>query len=218
MPIFSEDVTRILEQRDALWIHSGNPKDPHAELTSGKCSDGFVDVLRALRYTDDCMLLAEGLVTLLRKNYSGPVDWVVGSDHAGAALSHSVAILFHAKHDFTEKKEELGDGEMVKEQLWRRFEIKPGDMVLQVEDLITTTGTLLRVRQGIRAGNHSSVRFVPFSLVLVHRSDVYEIEGEPILYLAHYDIRTWEPADCPLCRAGSKRLRPKKSWAELVGR
>ena len=39
-----------------------------------------------------------------------------------------------------------------------------------------------------------------------------------IVYLVHFDIKTWEPADCPLCKAGSKRLRPKQYWQELTAK
>lgn len=35
------------KERDALWLHDGNVRRPHALLTSGKHSDGFFNsVLR----------------------------------------------------------------------------------------------------------------------------------------------------------------------------
>lgn len=135
--------------------------------------------------------------------------WVIGSEHAGATFSHSVALTLGSMHDFTEKGEE-------KTQVWKRFDIKPEEIVLQVEELITTTGTLQAVRDGIRRGNSSPVTFAPVSLTLIHRSSIYEFENAPILYLAHYDINVWEPLDCPLCAAGSKRMRPKQHWKELT--
>jgi hypothetical protein len=83
---------------------------------------------------------------------------------------------------------------------------------------MTTAGTLMAVREGIRRGNPSPVKFASVVGVLVHRSDVYEIEGAPVVYLAHYDIKVWDPSDCPLCAAGSKRFRPKQNWAKLTGK
>lgn len=204
------EIRHVFELCDALWLHSGNPADPHAELTSGKCSDGFIDSLRALRYSYLCQFLADQLIKKLNAKYSQlPLpDWVIGSDHAGAAFSHSVALILQAQHDFTEK----GEG---KTQFWKRFDIKPEETVLQVEELITTTSTLQAVREGIRAGNSSPVTFAPVSLTLIHRSSIYEFENAPILYLAHYDITVWNPSDCPLCAQGSKRVRPKQNWKEL---
>lgn len=213
---FGRDITlgefrHIFETCGALWLHSGDPHAPHAELTSGKCSDGFVDVLRVLRYSNLCGIMAEQLVRRLRDSYKGKVDWVVGSDHASATLSFAVASLLSAQHDFTEKS----DG---KKQAWKRFEIEPDEIVLQVEELITTTGTLHAVREGIRAGNPSNVKFAPLVLTLVHRSDIYEFENSLLVPAVHYDIRAWTPEECPLCKAGSERVRPKQNWAKLAGK
>ncbi len=206
-----DEFSHLARVADALWLHSGDPKDPHAELTSGKCSNGFVDTLRLLRFTNICEMAAESLVEQVIQKHSGfdGVDWVVGSDHAGAAFSHAVAAWMGAQHDFTEK----GPG---KSQEWNRFAIQPDEVVLQVEELITTTGTLQAVRSGIRQGTPTPVQFVPFVATLVHRSKSYEFEGNPILYFVHYDIEVWEPSECPLCAAGSERLRPKQNWRELT--
>ncbi len=211
--VTAEEFDHIFRVCDALWQHSGNPKDPHAELTSGKCSNGFVDVLRVLRYSNLCQFLAHQLVDVAVMDDMAEINpaWVIGSDHAGAALSHSVACEFRAQHDFTEKGPN-------KTQLWQRFTIQPDEEVLQVEELITTTSTLKAVREGIRSGNSEPVQFSPIVLALVHRSNVYEFEGSPILFLRHYDIETWDPGECPLCKAGSKRVRAKTNWAELTGK
>jgi orotate phosphoribosyltransferase len=213
-----EEITHIFQACQAHWQHSGDPKRPHAELTSGKCSNGFVDTLRVLRYANLCLILADQIVRMIRAHHDhtlpdirnpASTDWVIGSDHAGATLSFSVAFHLNALHDFTEKG---SDGS----QLWKRFAIDPGQRVLQVEELITTTKTLNLVRQGIRAGNQEEVEFMPYTATLVHRSPTPAFEGGPILSLVHYDIETWEPDQCPLCQAGSKRIKPKANWKELT--
>ncbi len=109
MDFWSRDITErevdhILKICNAKWIYSGNPKDPHAELTDGFCAKGYIDTLRALRYTNICEILATKLARKIRIFYQDPIDWVIGSDHAGAAFSHSVAIALGAQHDFTEKR------------------------------------------------------------------------------------------------------------------
>lgn len=209
-----EEICHVFRLCDALWLHSGNPRDPHAELTSGKCSNGFVDVSRTLRFTNLCELLAHKLWVKINEHYTGPVDWVIGSDHAAAIFSHSVATYFQCQHDFTEKGPN-------KTQLWKRLTIQKDEVVLQVEELMTTAKTLRAVREGIRKGNaFQPVTFAPLAAVLVHRSDVYEIESAPIISLIHLDIKSWEPDKCPLCDKGSKRLRPKsrENWAKLTGK
>ena len=55
--------------------------------------------------------------------------------------------------------------------------------------------------------------------VLVHRSDVYEIDNSKIVFPLHFDIWLADPEDCPLCAQGLKRLKqPKVNWAELTGK
>ena len=204
------DIRHVFEVCDALWLHSGDPATPHAALTAGHCSDGFVDVLRALRYTQITSFMAAHLVRRLRKVYRGPVDWVIGSDHAGATLSFEVARQLGAQHDFTEKGPN-------KTQFWRRLAVASEEWVLQVEELSTTLFTFQAVRAGVRAGNPTPVTFVPHPMVLVHRSSEYELEGEEIIYGAHFNIRKWKAGDCPLCKAGSRRITEvKKHWAELT--
>lgn len=207
-----EEFEHIFKVTDAFWLHSGNPKDPHAELTAGKCSNGFIDVLRVLRYTNICEIMAEMLVRKLLEHIpNANPDWVVGSDHAAADLSHSVAVMLNAQHDFPEK----GPG---KTQAWKRFKVKSNEIVLQVEELMTTAKTVLDVRNGIRAYHNYSINFVPVILVLAHRSDIYKVENSEVVYFMHYDINSWEPKDCPLCKAGSKRVHPKANWEELTSR
>lgn len=212
--MFSEEqipepvVTHIFQVCEALWLHNGDDDAPHAELTSGKCSNGFVDVLRVLKFSNLCHILAWELVKKIQRCGLGKIDWAIGSDHAGAALSHSVAYWLNALNDFTEKGEH-------KTQRWKRFAIQPEERVLQVEELVTTAGTIEAVRRGIRDGNPHPVEFAPAIACLIHRSDIYEVEKHPIIFLAHYDIKVWEPENCPLCANGSKRVRPKQNWAAL---
>lgn len=204
-----QEFRHILKLCDAFWLHSGNPKDPHAELTSGHCSNGFIDTLRALRFTPICQLLAHQSYKKITSLYKTKFDWVVGSDHAGATFSYALATFFNAQHDFTEKGPD-------KTQIWKRFTIGAKEVVLQAEELVATSGTLLAVREGLRQGNPEPVTFAPFVFTLVHRSETTEIEKSKLEYLFHFDIWKSEQKDCPLCAAGSKRLRPKKNWAELT--
>lgn len=211
-------VSNILSLCEALWIHSGDPAAPHAELTGGDCSNGFVDTLRALRHTNVCDILSYHMMQKIdayREEFDleGNMNWVIGSDHAGAVFSQNVARWTNSMHDFTEK-----GGVDGKEQIWKRFVIEPGNHVLQVEELITTTQTLRAVREGVRKGNPHPVTFTSYVATLVHRSDSYEFEGVPIIYLAHYDIKKWRREECPLCAQGSKRIKPKQNWAELTGK
>ncbi|MEK7505557.1 MAG: hypothetical protein AAB597_01525 [Patescibacteria group bacterium] len=213
------DIGRFL---GAFWMfnYEGRPTAPHVELTAGGHSDGFINTLLILSYPSLNDILAEVLAGKI-KDASPPgliVDWIVGSDHAGATFSQNVARHLRCRHDFTEKKVILQEGQKVGEiQEWKRQTIGQSEVVLQVEELVTTTATLARVRDGIRRGNPNPVCFAPFSATLVHRSDSYDFDGGGIVFGYHFDIKTWQPSECPLCKQGSKAVRPKQMWAELVG-
>lgn len=211
--VTDREVTHFLKLTDSFWHHSGKPEHPHVQLTSGLHSDGFVNTLKMLSYTNLCEILGYAMFRKLYRHSHRlrEVEWVIGSDHAGAAFSHSVATFLKARHDFTEK----GPDDT---QIWKRFPIAPEEPVLQVEELVTTTKTLRKVREGIRAGNAEPVTFVPLVATLVHRSTEYQFEDAPIVFLVHYNITNWTPQECPLCQQGSECLKPKikESWAQLV--
>ncbi len=206
-----DEISHVFRECGALWLHSGDPKLPHAQLTSGKCSNGFVNTLGVLRHTNFCLIMADQIVRRLPKDWVFERnDWGIGSDHASATLSFAVSSQLGIQHDFTEKGPEGT-------QLWRRFPILEGERAFQIEELVTTLKTFRAVRAGVRQGNPRPVQFTPFVFTLVHRSNEYFLEDSPVHYVVHYDIQTWDGPDaCPLCTAGSKRLRPKENWAELT--
>ncbi len=214
MALGPEAFDHIFKECDALWQHSGDPKDPHAELTSGMCSDGFVDVLRVLRYTTLCEIMAAQIADkVIDLSYLGfPMpDWVIGSDHAGAVLAFEVARQLGVMSDFTEK----GEG---KSQVWKRFQIEKGAKVLQVEELMTTSLTASEVRKGLVRGNLTPIEFVPYMFTLVNRSTQTTFENAPLHSVRQLTINTWDPSECPLCAAGSERVKPKANWAKLTGK
>jgi orotate phosphoribosyltransferase len=208
----SAEFAHIARLLNAFWMHDGNPESPHALLTKGKHSNGFINCGIPLSYANLCAIMAGELLKRIRKMYTGPIDWVVGSDHAGAALACNIAGLIEGptRFDFCEK----GAGGT---QLWKRHQIAENARVLHVEELMTTAGTASTVRRGIREGNEAPVLFIPLVAVLVHRSIEVEVESHPVIHAFHFDIENWAPEDCPLCKQGSEAIRPKGNWERLVG-
>lgn len=193
------------------------PERPHALLTSGRHSNGFINCGVVLSYANLCAIMAEELLKRFRSQEPcwQLVDWVVGSDHAAAALVAGVAqqlTLTHAiRFDFCEKGP---DGT----QLWRRHQIPAQSNVLHVEELLTTAKTAEAVRRGIREGNGGPVRFAPRVAVLVNRSDVRRVDDHSVLSVFDFKIDDWDSAECPLCAAGSEAIRPKANWDRLTSR
>lgn len=208
-------VLNIFEKYDAVWVHDGNLKSPHAELTSGMCSNGFFDCLKVLRYPYESGSLALKLVQKLIKAGIGKVDWVIGSPYAAITFSYEVARILNAAHGFTEKDSLNPKG---KQMLWPRMTIPKNSTVLQIEELITTSGTLKNVRQAVLKGNPEPVNFLPIVGTIIHRPPELPVNYGDFRVVALIEKEIWavDPKDCPLCKAGSPRYRPKSNWNKLT--
>lgn len=212
-----EEILHWFDLLDAGWMHDGDPKRPHAELTSGKCSNGFFDCLRVLRHPNLNEILARQLVQRLKAEGIERVNWIIGSPYAAITFSYEVAKLLFAVHGFVEKDPNDPKG---KKMVWRRMTIPEGATVLQIEELITTSGTFQEVRRAVEAGNPDPVIFLPVVGALVHRPPKLPVtyDGRRVTALVEKEIWAVDPSECSLCKQGSKRVRPKTHWAELTGK
>lgn len=212
-----EQIIQWFDLCDAIWMHDGNPKKPHAELTSGKCSNGFFDCMRVLKYPQFNHVLAFHLAKKLRTQGITDVDWVIGSPYAAITFSYEVAKHFDAIHAFPEKDPSFPKG---KKMVWRRLIIPKGAKVLQIEELITTSGTFQEVRQAIECGNPEPVEFLPEVGVLVHRPPKLPADygNRKVVALLKREVWAVEQSKCHLCKAGSVRYGPKSHWPELTGK
>lgn len=221
--ISQEELLYWFDLLDAGWMHSGDPKDPHAELTSGLCSNGFFDCLRVLKNVKLSEILAQQLALRLvdaaMKDGQFPgVKWVIGSPMAAITFAHDVARAIQSPNSFfLEKDQKDPTG---KRLLWKRVAIGEDEPVLQIEELITTAGTTNEAERAIREGNPNPVKFVPYIGALIHRPSqmVEEYGGRKVVALISKEIWAVSPSECPLCAKGSKRLRPKTNWKELTGK
>ena len=213
-----EEILGYFDVYDALWLYdANNPKAPHAELTSGKCSNGFFDCMRVLSNPNLCEIFALQLVRKLKENGVEKVNWVIGSSYGGITFSYEVAKAFHAVHGFTEKAPIPNSP---KRMVWRRMTIPKDAVILQVEELITTSRTLREVRRAVEEGNPEQVNFLPIVGALIHRPPKLPVNyGDiKIIALVELEVRAVEQKDCPLCKIGSPRYRPKTNWKKLTGK
>ncbi len=206
------------ESRNAFWIHDGNPRRPHALLTSGKHSNGFFNSELVM---EDANLLDEAafdLLKILARNGLSVqnVDRVVGPAMGAITLAHEVARHIGRKRGFsclrayTEKEE----SEAGKIMVFKKTVIRPDEQVLPVEDVLTTGTSVDHAAEAIRGAGGV---VVPFVAVLVNRSGLTEVRGKKIIALIDREMPMWKPHECPLCAQGSEALRPKENenWSRL---
>ncbi|MBU0648594.1 hypothetical protein KJ969_00585 [Patescibacteria group bacterium] len=208
--------TEQYTRQAALFIHDGNPKRPHALLTSGKHSSGFFD---STHITQNPELLNSACRDLLQKmaeemhesnEMLAQARWVVGSAMGAVNIAYQAAKLQQCLSAFTEPAEQGGEKKMI----LKRFNIRRGDRVLVVEDVMTTGGTTLKT---LNALIERGADILPVIGVLVNRSDKDVLKDWRIASLIHRPMPMWEPDECPLCKQGSKAIRPKgRNWGKLT--
>jgi len=214
----SEEIKEILEGCGAIWRHDGNPENPHAELTSGLCSDGFVGCMRALRFPNVCEIIAIQLAKKLMDSEVIRLDFVVGAPYGGMTLANEVAKTYGAEFVFIEKDPTDPTG---RKMIWRGDTLPRGATGLRVDDVLTTGGSVREMGMVLRRDNEEPINLLPITGLIVHRPPVSPVsygDFEVTSLLEIPGIRTFEPDQCPLCKAGSRRLRPKRNWQELTGK
>ncbi|MES2225614.1 MAG: hypothetical protein V4480_02280 [Patescibacteria group bacterium] len=201
--------------RDAFWIHDGNPRRPHALLTSGKHSNGFFYSKPIIADRGLLSEAASDLIELLdqRGGDLGLVDCVVGPQTGATLLAELLGRELGCSWASPAKAGEGDDRSMI----FSRNEIAqlPGNSVLPCEDVLTTGGSVMLAANAV---NDAGGIVLPFILVLVNRSGLTEVDGKQIVSLIDRHMPIWEPDDCPLCRAGSSPISPKRpetNWSLL---
>ena len=203
-----QQILEELQAIGAVWIHNGDMTRPHALLTSGRHSNGFVNTgLLTCRPDSIRRILTEPNGYSAGLSAADGVDWVIGSALGAVTWAFALGGVLNARSGFTEKD---GDAMALK-----RFDLLKTDRVLVCEDVISTGGSTLKTLAAVRA---TGATILPLIAVLVNRSGLKELDGLPILSLLDLSIDSWDPADCPLCKAGSAVVRPKSNWSALTGR
>ena len=223
MKLIEERVQRYLETAERIWTYEGPPDSnhPHACLTTGLHSNGFVDVGNLLKdYNQTRENIARFTLEALREVYQVEFTAVVGAASSSTLLTRDVAHFSNAYHIKMLKM-------ATSEQVWSHEINRPltkDDLILQVEDLITTAKSALDVRNAIRSQHPGvNLRFTPFLLVVVDRSNpdnrITMVEESTVLPLLKIDIKTFDPATeiCPYCAVGSEAIRPREgnNWYRL---
>ncbi|MEN6349185.1 MAG: orotate phosphoribosyltransferase [Syntrophomonas sp.] len=169
-----------------IFIDAGALLEGHFKLTSGRHSNQYMQcaqVLKFPRYT-------EQLAKDLAEQFSGDkIDLVVGPAMGGIIVAYEVGRQMNLPAIFTERQ----DGKMA---LRRGFEIKPGQRVLVVEDVVTTGGSVQEVMDIVKE-NGGEVAGVA---VLVDRSGGQVDFGVKQAAVLSMDIQSWEADECPLCK------------------
>ncbi len=141
-----DDLSRFQELRpeevEAALIESGALMEGHFLLTSGRHSARYVEKFRLL---EQPRLTSRLCREIARRFQDERVECVVGPVTGGIILAFETARHLGTRAVYAER------GEGGKGFVFRRgFQLKPGERVLVVEDIVTTGGSVLQVLEAVR--------------------------------------------------------------------
>jgi len=185
-----------LNDKDILDIFRAHSAllEGHFILSSGLHSDRYIQCALVLQHPR----IAEQLCAELAGKFDLPKVSVVAAPALGGVIvAHEVARALGARALFTERQE----GVMT---LRRGFSIAPGESTLVVEDVITTGGSTRETMKCVEAAGGNVVAVGG----LIDRSGGAASLGVPKATLVTLSVQNYDPADCPLCKAGIPAVKP----------
>lgn len=178
----------------ALFVKTGAILEGHFLLTSGLHSPMYVEKFQVLQHPE----YTEQLCKALAEKYADQqIGVVVGPVTGGILLAHEVGKALGTRAIFTERE----NGEMT---LRRGFKIAEGERVLIVEDIVTTGGSIKEVIEVVKKQGG-----IPVGIgMLVDRSGgKASFDEVPYQALLRLEVTTYQPDDCPLCKAGQSMTK-----------
>lgn len=176
----------------------------HFILSSGKHSDKYVQCAKLIQNPRYCEEVAKIIAQNLKEN-NIEVDLCVGPAMGGIIIAYEVARALGVDAIFTERE----NNEMT---LRRGFEIKEGQKVIIVEDVITTGKSSFETVDVIREHGGDVVALTS----IVNRSGLDEINGLPLVSAAKIEVNAWDPDEIPdrlkeieAVKPGSRKI---KAW------
>jgi len=182
----------VLQDSEAL-LHG------HFLLTSGRHSPHYFQCAKVLQHPQYATALCTMLADAFR---SVRPDSVLAPAVGGIVVAVEVGRLLGVPARFAERQ----DGRM---SLRRGFELKPGERVLVVEDVVTTGGSVQEVIDLAAAAGAEPIGVG----VIVDRSSggaCFKLHACALDLVACHtqDVVSYTADECPLCQEGSRPVKP----------
>lgn len=178
------DAEKLLRDAGALL-------EGHFQLASGKHSGLYIEKFRLLERPPQTEALCDMIAEWAR---GLSPDLIAGPTTGGIIISYEVARHLGLRSIFAEKNADGSPGR----SFLRGFEIRPGERLLVVDDVLTTGGSVRDVLAAVRDMGGAAIGVA----VLVDRSAGKVDFGVPLFACLELDLPTYSPDDCPLCREG----------------
>src|SRR3954454_5024019 len=215
-----ENARRAIAQRtEALFRRSGALRDGHFVLKSGRHSEAYLEKFQVLQDPEATSELCSFWVgTHTRKDGTADVDLVAGPTTGGIILAFETGRQLGTRAIFAE---EVASEDGPRREFRRGFEIRPGERVLLVDDILTTGGSLLAMIPAVEALGGEITECV----VRVDRSGGMATLTSPRTGRVYPLSALWRleppprepgPATCPSCAAGGPAVKPGSSGTGIA--
>lgn len=180
---------------EELLKKAGVLLEGHFALTSGRHSGKY---LQCAKIFQDAKISEQFCENLAEKFKQDKADVVIGPAVGAIIISYETGRQLGVKNIFAERD---GEGKMC---LRRGFEIKEGERVIVVEDVVTTGGSVVEVIDLVRekGGNVIGVGSI------VDRTGGKADFGVPYKSVVAFEVQSFDAKDCPLCKQGIPIERP----------
>lgn len=190
LPASPEETIELLKDYGAV-------EQGHFVLASGKHSNFYVKKGKLVQHPFELQKMIEQRVEAMKA--LGEIDVVLSPAMGGVPVGQQVGLAVHARTIYAERNAETNELE-----LKRGFEIKPGEKLLLVEDVITTGGTLLELTDFIEEQGGEVVGV----FVVVNRSGKENVGDYPVVSCMEIQFPVYEADDVPDWLAEIPAVRP----------
>lgn len=182
------------EEVIAKFKDAGALLDGHFILSSGLHSSVYLQCAIALESTSSA---AEFGAALAKHFADRQIDTVAAPAIGGIVIGYEVARQLGVRFIWTEREA----GRMT---LRRGFQVRKGERVLVIEDVITTGGSTRETIDALVAVGADVIA----AGSIIDRSGGRADVGVPRVSLATLDVSAVSPAECEACRRGDQAMKP----------
>lgn len=166
----------------------------HFILSSGLHSPQYLQCALALQFPADAAQFGRAIADHF---VDSGIDTVASPAIGGLVIGYSVAAALNVRFIWTERQ----NGEMT---LRRGFELKPGERILVIEDVITTGGSTRECIAALEANGGDVIS----AASIIDRSNGAADVGVYRMSLLKLDVPSYDPAECPMCAEGIEAIKP----------
>jgi orotate phosphoribosyltransferase len=168
----------------------------HFLLSSGLHSPAYVQCALLLAEPARADAVGRDLAGALRRA-GVEADSVLSPALGGVIVGHEAAAALGVPFRFVERQ-----GEAM--SLRRGFELRAGERVVVVEDVVTTGKSTLETA---RVAEGAGARVVAMAAI-IDRSGGRHGFRVPFVSLVELDLPAWRAEECPLCASGDRPVKP----------